>query len=79
MKPLRGVKVRLYLIVLGELNMQAYANHVHIYESHCSRVHRISILYITITLGYCRQPEVLHIKIHITHCRKNLFSQVAWA
>ncbi len=31
MNPLRSVKVRLYLRVLGALNMQAYANHVHLY------------------------------------------------
>ncbi len=31
MNLLRSVKVRVYLRVLGELNMQAYANHVHLY------------------------------------------------
>ncbi len=31
MKLLRSVRIRLYLRVLGELNMQAYANHVHLY------------------------------------------------
>ncbi len=67
------MKVRLYLRVLGELNMRAYANHVHLYCMSPTAVEYIEsqIGYI-ITLTLAKAAGGITYKIHITHCPRKI-------